>query len=136
MRDGEHRFGDLAIGVFDEEGQIVDARESGVVVRDLERDSLVGGRDVGDPRFDGLRLRLVAAFAFAALFALFGAGQDGDGIVGQAVVVVIGDAGFQIVDAVAQVGADRREDSAGASRICGIGAGLPEVEITLRKKLQ
>ena len=30
-------------------------------------------------------------------------------------------------------GADRREDSAGASRICGIGAGLPEVEITLRK---
>lgn len=53
LRDGEHRFGDLALGVFDEEGQIGDARESGVVVRDLERDSLVGGRDVGDPRFDG-----------------------------------------------------------------------------------
>lgn len=30
-------------------------------------------------------------------------------------------------------GADRREDSAGASRVCGIGAGLPEVEIILRK---
>ncbi len=30
-------------------------------------------------------------------------------------------------------GADRREDSAGAPRVCGIGAGLPEVEIILRK---
>ena len=105
LRDAQHRGGGCALGVFDEEGQVGQARGAGLVALDGERHALVRDGDLGNPGRNGLRLRFIVA-----LFA-FGARHDGYGFTGHSVRIVVGDGSLHVVDAVPQVGVDGCEDS-------------------------
>ena len=107
LRNGQHRFENVALDVLNENGQVGPPDEACFILRGFELNALVRNRNIGDPGCDGLCLRPVVPF-FALV--LPGARHDGNGLVGQAVLVVIGNGGLHIVDAVTQVGADRSHD--------------------------
>ena len=107
LRNGQHRFDNVALGAFDEDGQVGPPDKARFIIRSFEPNAFLRNRNIGNPGCDGLSLRLVAA-----LFAIVlpGARYNRNRVVGQAVLVIIGNGSLHIVDAVTQVGVDRSQD--------------------------